>query len=168
MEDVVHYYKKEMFVVKFLILLHVLSAIVGVGPTFFGHVLTRKKQTVEELRHAARLGKTLDLFPKIGGTIALLTGLLLFFIGNYGSFLQLWLIGSLVLYVIIQVIVIGFILPRQKQLGAWLFSLDNQEKTSLPEDIQTIQSQINTLFYVASFFGVLLFIFMIVKPIVFS
>lgn len=153
---------------KFLILLHVLSAIVGVGPTFFGHVLSRKNQTVEELRHAAKLGKILDFFPKIGGTIALLSGLALFFIGNYGSFLQLWLIGSLVLYVIIQIIVIGFILPRQKKLANWLFSPENEKETVLPDDIKNVQSQINTLFYVASFFGVLLFIFMIMKPIVFS
>jgi uncharacterized membrane protein len=35
---------------KILVLIHVLSAIIGVGPTFFAHVLLRKKQTLEELR----------------------------------------------------------------------------------------------------------------------
>ncbi|MFC0274083.1 hypothetical protein ACFFIX_22300 [Metabacillus herbersteinensis] len=37
--------------IKVLVLIHVLSAIIGVGPTFFAHVLTRKKQSVEQLRH---------------------------------------------------------------------------------------------------------------------
>ena len=49
---------------KFLVLIHVLSAIIGVGPTFFAHVLLRKTQTLEELRMSLRVGSRLEMFPK--------------------------------------------------------------------------------------------------------
>jgi uncharacterized membrane protein SirB2 len=152
---------------KILILVHVLSAIIGVGPTFFGHVLMREKQSIQELRFSLKTWKYLEFFPKIGGTIAFLSGIILIIIGNYGSFLQLWLVGSLILYIIIQIIVVGFIAPRQKKIASWLFAPENSDADSLPADIQKLQSQVNTLFYIASAFGITLFIFMIVKPSVF-
>jgi len=153
---------------ELLILIHVLSAIIGVGPTFFGHVLTRPSQTVEELRASYRFFKYLELFPKIGGTIAVLSGIVLYLIGNYGSFTQLWLIGSLVLYILIQIIVIGFITPKQKIIANWLNDEKNKEVEMLDLEILVAQKQVNTRFYFASALGVTLFIFMIIKPIIFG
>jgi hypothetical protein len=69
-----------------ILILNVLSAIIGVGPTFFGHVLTRKKQSVQELRFSLNLWKYLEFFPKIGGTIAVLSGFILIITGNYDHF----------------------------------------------------------------------------------
>jgi uncharacterized membrane protein SirB2 len=105
---------------KWLILIHALAAIIGVGPTFFGHVLFRKKQSFEELKSSLAISKKLEYFPKIGGTIAVVTGFILFFIGNYGSFMQLWLMGSLVLYVLIQITAIFFVTPTANKLSEWV------------------------------------------------
>jgi uncharacterized membrane protein SirB2 len=140
---------------KVLVLIHVLSAIIGVGPTFFGHVLYRKNQNAEDLNY----------FPKIGGTLAVLTGITLVIIGNYGSFLtQLWLIGSLVLYILIQVLVIGVIDPRAKKLATWVFAEENKTTVDLPEEQTKQLYSINKLFYAATTLGTVLFIFMIWKP----
>jgi len=153
---------------KFLILIHVLSSIIGVGPTFFAHVLLRNKQPIQELRFSYKVGKCLEFFPKIGGSIAVLSGLALLYVGDYGSFFkQLWLVGSLVLYIIIQIIVIGFITPKQKQVANWLFDPINEKEKELSSKIKVLHESVNKLFYVASFFGILLFIFMIIKPVVF-
>ncbi|WP_239454115.1 DUF2269 family protein [Bacillus suaedaesalsae] len=104
---------------KVLVLIHVLSAIIGVGPTFFGHVLYRKKQNAEDLRHSMKLSNFLNFFPKIGGTLAVVTGIILVVVGNYGSFFTtLWLIGSLVIYILIQIVVIAIIDPKAKKLAA--------------------------------------------------
>jgi uncharacterized membrane protein SirB2 len=118
---------------KALVLAHVLSAIIGVGPTFFGHVLFRNKQNAEDLRHSMKLFNYLTFFPKIGGTLAVLTGITLVVLGNYGTFLTLWLTGSLILYVVIQVLVIGIIDPKAKKLSAWVFAEKNKTAVDLPE-----------------------------------
>lgn len=151
--------------VKFLILIHVLSAIIGVGPTFFSHVLLKRNQSVESLRLTTPLLKKLEFFPKIGGTIAVLSGLALLFLGDYGSITELWLIGSLILYVLIQIVVIGFVTPQLKQLTSWLDDPKNSATSgALPAPQQGNLMKANLYFYYASAMGTLLFIFMILKP----
>jgi uncharacterized membrane protein SirB2 len=148
-----------------LILIHVLSAIVGIGPTFFAHLLTRPNKNVDELRIAMKYMKLLEFFPKIGGSISVLTGIALFLLGEYGPFTQIWLLGSLILYILIQIIVIGFITPSAKKVIEWLDLPENHELTgSPPEEIQSALVSIYRLFYLASSLGLLLFIFMILKP----
>jgi uncharacterized membrane protein len=155
---------RRMSSLQYLVLIHVLAAIIGVGPTFFMHVLFRKKQTVQELRSSLAIGKHLEMFPKIGGTIAVLTGILLTIIGNYGSFMTLWLIGSLVIYICVQVIVIGFGAPASKKLADLVFNPVNDGLVELAEEIKNALAKVNKIFYLASAFGLLLFIFMILKP----
>jgi uncharacterized membrane protein len=95
-----------------------------------------------------------------------LTGILLVIFGNYGSFLQLWLIGALVLYVLVQITVIGLILPTTKELERWVFDAANAKETELPHEQQKILNKISSLYYLVSTFGVLLFILMILKPVI--
>ena len=147
----------------YLIVIHVLSAIIGVGPTFFSHALLRKNQSMEDLRSSLRLAHRLELFPKIGGTLALLTGIILVLIGNYGGFAQIWIIGSLVVYAIIQIIVIGIIVPRQKKLESRVLDDANRSVNTLPDEQNKLFTTISNLYYAPTTLGVLLFIFMIVK-----
>lgn len=149
---------------KFLVLLHVLSAIIGVGPTFFAHVLLRRRQTLEELRSSIRVDGKLEIFPKVGGTIAVITGLLLIWLGEYGPFTQLWVLGSLVLYVLIQVVVLGFAMPQQRKLAAWVLDPANQSAKELPTDVRASLAKASNYFYIASSLAIILFIFMILKP----
>jgi len=149
---------------KWLILIHILSAIIGVGPTFFGHVLLRKKQSVEGLRQSIAMSEKLEYFPKIGGSIALLSGIALILLNDYGSFLQLWLIGSLILYLYIQVVVIGLAAPAGKKLGAWLHDPANKTADSFPPEQMKLYNRVNGYYWAASLGGVALFIFMILKP----
>ncbi|MFC5449657.1 universal stress protein [Paenibacillus aestuarii] len=149
---------------KLLVLIHVLSAIIGVGPTFFAHVLLRKNQTLDELRSSMRAGKPLDFFPKIGGSIAVITGIVLLFVGSYGSFMQTWLIGSLVAYVLIQIIAIGFATPAHKKLAKWVLDPTNTKASELPAEQRRNWTRARNYFYAASTIGVILFVFMIMKP----
>ncbi|MFI8576332.1 DUF2269 family protein [Rossellomorea aquimaris] len=134
---------------EWLILLHVLSAIIGVGPTFFAHVLTRPDKTIEQLKVTTELNKRLEYFPKIGGSIALLTGFILFYTGDYGSFAQLWILGSVLLYVFIQLIVIGFITPVSKKITFYFYDHEALNKVVRMNDFTYIQKtiqNINTIF----------------------
>jgi hypothetical protein len=83
-----------------LIFIHVVSAIVGIGPTFFIHVLLRKGQTYGQLRNSLGLTQALEKFPKILGSLAVVSGLLLAWLGDY-SYKQFWIYGSIALYVLI-------------------------------------------------------------------
>ncbi|MCL6444241.1 MAG: DUF2269 domain-containing protein [Alicyclobacillus sp.] len=149
---------------KILVLIHVLSAIIGVGPTFFGHVLVRRKQTPEEYRGALKITTRLESFPKIGGSIAVLTGIALVVFGSYGSILQLWLIGALVLYVLVQIVVMTRVMPLSKRLIAWLNETANLHAEAFPAAQQQLVAAISNWYYVASFLGALLFVLMILKP----
>jgi hypothetical protein len=149
---------------KLLVLLHILSAIIGVGPTFFGHVILRRKQSLDELRSSLRVGRRLEPFPKIGGSIAVLSGLLLIWLGDYGSFMQLWLFGSLILYIIIQIVAIGYAVPMQKKLAKWVLDPANQQVKELPNEQRNTLVKASNFYYLASAGGVILFIFMIMKP----
>jgi hypothetical protein len=149
---------------KWLVLVHVLVAVVGIGPTFFGNILLRKHQTISDLRHNVLLQHKLDYFPKICGTLAVITGILLVLFGNYGSILQVWLLGSLIIYLAIQVIVIGFISPALYDLQRWLLHPENRASTQLPVPQSTVLHKISNLYLLTSFLGFLIFILMISKP----
>ncbi|NIK79904.1 putative membrane protein [Paenibacillus castaneae] len=148
---------------NWLVLLHVVSAIVGVGPAYFLHVLLRKQQTVGELRVSMNLSKTLEFFPKIGGSIAVLSGLLLVVISDW-AFREFWIWGSIVMYVLIQIVVIGYVGPRLKKIVNWVKDYNGPSDAVVPQEQQAWLARANYLMYVASFFGLVLFTFMVLKP----
>lgn len=150
-----------------LILVHVLSAIIGVGPTFFGHYLFREKQNMKQLRASLSVAQAMTLFPKIGGSIALISGIALVTLGNYGPFMVLWQFGSLVVYFIIQIIAIEFLAPAGANLGKLVFNPAFDSAEELNEEQKAALKKASSLSYTTSFFGIVLFIFMILKPIVF-
>ncbi|SFL98163.1 Predicted integral membrane protein [Paenibacillus sp. 1_12] len=151
---------------KWLVLIHILSAIIGIGPTYAIHILLRKNQSVPELRSSFKTISILLLFPKILGTLAVLSGLALVLLyDSYGGFSQLWTLGSLILYVIIQVIVIAFFGRTSPRLEKWLADPVSQSLQILPAEQIKLQSKLMSYMNEASFFGIVLFIFMILKPI---
>jgi uncharacterized membrane protein len=146
-----------------LVLIHVLSAVIGIGPTYFGHILLRKGQTYGQLRNSVGLLPLLEKFPKILGSLAVVSGILLAWLGGYG-FKQLWIYGSLAIYIIIQVVVIGFMAPEAKKLAVKV--MDSTDPSDLPvsAELAADVAKVNKLNYVATCFGVILFLFMFFKP----
>lgn len=149
---------------KWLVLFHVVTAIVGIGPTYFLHVLYRRRQSVGEMKQSLRLGNVLELFPKTGGTLSVPSGIVLVVLSP-ARFLELWIVGSLLLYALIQLIVLAIVAPRQKQLRSMLDQPGLHDKEMLPGTIQAVAANINGWLYVVSALGILLFIFMIWKPV---
>jgi uncharacterized membrane protein len=98
------------------------------------------------------------------GTLAVVSGITLFLVGSYGSFTQLWLIGSLILYILIQIIVIGFLGRISPQLEKWLADPTSQSLQDLPAEQIKLQNKLSNYLNMASILAILLFIFMILKP----
>jgi uncharacterized membrane protein len=146
-----------------LVFLHVVSAVVGVGPTFFSHVLMRRGQTYGQLRSSLGLAKTLEKFPKIGGSLAVLTGLLLAWLGDYG-FRDFWIYASIADYVLIQIVVIGFMSPAAAKLGRQVFSSAEPADQPVSPDIAAGTARINNISWIATVLGALLFVLMFFKP----
>ncbi|WP_164779763.1 DUF2269 family protein [Paenibacillus kobensis] len=147
-----------------LVVVHVMTAIIGIGPAFFAPVLLRSGQPLDQLRHSFRLGAILELFPKIGGTIAVLSGIGLVIAGDY-QFKDVWIYASIAIYVIIQILMVGFAAPAQKRVFQWLFNQALEPSSnSVPVEYRELVARIHLIHYVATVFGIILFILMIVKP----
>ncbi|WP_369404807.1 DUF2269 family protein [Piscibacillus salipiscarius] len=110
--------------------------------------------------------KKLEFFPKIGGSLAVITGIILYFVGDWGEITQLWLLGSLVLYILIQVLMIGFIGRYTRKLRTYLSDPNRTKLDALPKEYQSIFNRANQWFWIASSMGVLIFVLMILKPAV--
>ncbi|WP_164472620.1 DUF2269 family protein [Cohnella candidum] len=146
-----------------LVFIHVVAAIVGIGPTYFGHVLLRQGQTWGQLKSSLVYTKTLEKFPKILGSLAVLSGLLLAWLGDYG-FDQLWIYGAIAIYVIIQIVVIGFMAPAGQKLADTVFASAEPADRPVPHDIAARLSKVNKINWIATTLGIVLFLLMFFKP----
>lgn len=148
---------------KWLVFIHVAAAIIGIGPTFFMHVCFRKKQTVGELKQSFSVMNYLMPFPKIVGTIAVLSGILLVILTGW-QFADFWIWGSLAVYVATQIMVIGVATPAMNKANAALSALKSADSEALPSYLQSAVQRINKYLYLISTFALLIILMMVIKP----
>ena len=82
-----------------ILLIHVFSAILGLGPGFVMIYIVTRAATMSELRHAYLIRNRLHIFVMVGGTLLLLSGLAMGFINTY-LFRMGWFVTSLVLFLV--------------------------------------------------------------------
>ena len=82
-----------------ILLIHVFSAILGLGPGFVMIYIVTRASTMSELRHAYLIRNRLHIFVMVGGTLLLLSGLAMGFINTY-LFRMGWFVTSLVLFLV--------------------------------------------------------------------
>lgn len=146
---------------EWLVTIHVLSAVLGIGPTYFGHILLRRKQRRDQLLASLSLFSLLNYFPKIGGTVAVISGILLVALSDW-NFSDLWIVGSLVLYVLIQVVVVAMMSPLLNRL---VQALGTEEQERNPAaDSSLLLAKASRLYNTASLLGTALILLMILKP----
>jgi uncharacterized membrane protein len=106
---------------RFLVLIHVFSAILGLGPGFIMIYIVTKAKTMTELRHAYAIRNRLHIFVMIGGSLLLITGLAMGSLQPY-LFRMGWYVTALTLFLI----ALGFgpiiLSPRSKPIKALLKS----------------------------------------------
>jgi len=150
--------------VSLLVTIHVLSAVIGIGPTYFFPALFRPALSPPELRGALTIGQRLARYPQVGGTLALLSGIGLVFASDTRLFGQTWIWGTLVLFALIQGIVMGVGLPATKKLGRWLSDPGNSDAKALPPEVNAHYQRLRMAHSVAAVLGTVLFALMILKP----
>lgn len=82
-----------------LVFIHIFSAILGMGPGFVLSFIPKSARTMTELRHAYKIKHYLHILVMIGGTLLLISGLLMGMMHPY-LFRMGWYIVSLILFFI--------------------------------------------------------------------
>src|SRR5699024_12259833 len=82
-----------------LVIIHVFSAILGLGPGFVMIYIVTRATTMTELRRAYTIRNRIHIFVMIGGNLLLLTGLMMGIIRQY-LFQQYWLLINQLLFLI--------------------------------------------------------------------
>ncbi len=150
--------------IKGILALHVFSAIIGFGPSFFSYALLKKRGTKGELKHNLKTGDTLIKFPLILGTLAVLTGILLVVMTEW-NFSHLWITLSLSLYIINQIIVIGFIAPLTRKLKQWTNNdRDLDDADTLPDEQSGQLARARGLILFTNVLTMFIFACMFLKP----
>ncbi len=149
---------------KLLVAVHVLSAIVGIGPTFVMHLFLRGNQTAAQLRQSLDGMAIVERFPKVGGPLAVLSGILLVALYRYGSFGQLWLVGSLALFILVQIVVVGVAGRQLKPVMDWRRNAGGQSETVVPLQVEDALRRVGGTMWLAHGLALALFLLMILKP----
>lgn len=84
---------------KVLLVIHIFSAILGLGPGFVMIYIVTKSRTMTELRHAFFIRNRIHHFVMVGGVLLLVTGLAMGTL-NPVLFKAGWYVTSLILYLL--------------------------------------------------------------------
>ncbi|AIF42287.1 DUF2269 family protein [Virgibacillus sp. SK37] len=145
---------------EILVFVHIISAILGMGPGFVMIYVVTKASTMTELRHAYLIRHRLHIFVMVGGTLLLVTGIWMGLLHTY-LFSQGWYVVSLLLFIIALGFGPGILSPRSKPIKALLKETEGEE---IPDSYFALSKKLffyermeNTIFLI-------IIVLMILKP----
>lgn len=110
----------------FLVVIHIFSAIIGLGPGFIMIYVVTNPRNMNELRYAYAIRHRLHVFVMVGGSLLLITGLLMGIL-NPILFQAGWYVSSLLLFLIALAFGPAILAPRSKPIKALLKSHTGDE-----------------------------------------
>ncbi|MFC0216574.1 DUF2269 family protein [Paenibacillus chartarius] len=147
-----------------LVIIHVLSAVLGLGPAFAFPWMLRAVSTVNDMSRNLQQVAYLEKFPKVFGSLAVLSGLALFWLGSYGPFMQLWLAGTLAVFIVTEVLVIGFLNPAANRLMKRIAESPLSPEAAPTGDLAGLYTRVRSLHIWSGVLGLIIFVLMIAKP----
>lgn len=150
---------------EWIVFVHVLSAVIGLGPGYVFPVMLRKDRSLAEVIRTTNMVSKLEIFPKVFGTLALISGLILYWLGDYGTILSLWLGGTLILFLIAEVVIIGFLAPAAKKLAILLSRLRESGASETNEESLLLLAKVRNFHTVAGVLTTLILVLMVIKPV---
>ncbi|WEG11792.1 DUF2269 family protein [Pullulanibacillus sp. KACC 23026] len=145
---------------KLLLLIHVASAIFGLGPGFAFIPIKQSAKTLEQLRFAYAANGLLHRFVMIGGFLLLLTGLLMGSF-NHALFHQGWYVTSLIIYLAALALGPFYLSPKVKPIHALLKDAKGPE---IPEEYYEQHKAVLRGEWVLNGLFTLIIILMLTKP----
>ncbi|MET3683193.1 putative membrane protein [Alkalibacillus flavidus] len=149
-----------MSLYEWLVLTHIVSAIIGMGPGFVLTRVTKSATTLPELRHGYTIKRQLHYFVMAGGTLLLITGLWMGAI-NPPLFQQGWYVISLSLYLIALAMgptVLKWYSKPVKQL------LEQATGEQITEEYHRLANKLYRVEYFENTLFIVIIILMITKP----
>jgi uncharacterized membrane protein len=143
-----------------IVVLHIFSAIMGMGPGFILTTVVKSGKNMTELRHSYAVRHKLHIFVMVGGTLVLITGLIMGFM-NPSLFQMGWYVTSLVLF--LGALAIGPLVlsPRSKPVKALLASHKGEE---IPEEYYRLSKILFRYEYLENAIFIVIIALMILKP----
>lgn len=151
-----------MTLYKFILIIHIFSAIIGLGPGFVLTFIAVHAKTMTELRHAYYIRNRVHIFVMVGGALLLITGLIMGFLRPelFGEF---WFITSLILYFLALSIAPVLLISRTKPIRE-ILALHQSE--DIPDEYYTAAKGLFFYEHLTNVIFVVIIILMITKPIV--
>ena len=145
---------------SFLLLVHVFSAILGMGPGFVMIYIVTKAKTMTELRHAYLIRNRLHNFVMVGGTLLLLSGVAMGAIRPYLFQMGLY-VTSLVLFIIALAFGPIILSPRSKPIKILLKSHSDDK---IPEEYYVLAGRLFFFERIETMIFLIIIVLMVLKP----
>ncbi|HQF43568.1 MAG TPA: DUF2269 family protein [Ignavibacteriaceae bacterium] len=141
-------------------MVHVFSAILGMGPGFVMIYIVTRATNMTELRHAYLIRNRLHNFVMVGGTLLLLSGLGLGAINTY-LFNAFWYLTSLILFIVALAFGPILLTPRSKPIKELLKNYNGDE---IPEEYYVLAKKLFFFERLENLIFLAIIVLMILKP----
>ena len=141
--------------------IHVLSAILGVGPIFLFNLILKKAKTAEQLRYAHRIVNRLNRNANASFGLILLSGLMMGWLNPY-LFRMEWYIASLILFLASAVYAVTAVEPVLKQMNRIAEQTDGSE---IPQEYIALFKKKQFRDRTANIMAVIIILLMVIKPV---
>lgn len=149
-----------MLFFKILLVIHVMSAIFGLGPGFGFIPIKQSAKTLTQLRFAYSVNRALHIFVMVGGFLLLLTGLLMGFLRPQ-LFHQGWYVTSLTLFLLALAIGPTILTPKIKPIRKLLAEAEGDD---IPAEYYELHKVVLVFEWVLNGFFAIIILLMLTKP----
>jgi uncharacterized membrane protein len=143
-----------------LIVIHVLSAIVGVGPVFFFNLILKRARNNGELIYAHRLVEKMSRNANVGFGLLLLTGLSMGWINPY-YFKMTWYVTSIILFFLSGCYAMFIIEPKLKRLAE---IASNANREAITDEYRILFKKKAAYDWFGNLLAIAIILLMILKP----
>lgn len=145
---------------KILVLIHVTSAILGMGPGFVMIYVVTRAKNMTELRYAYVIRNRLHIFVMVGGSLLLITGLAMGIMVPL-FFHEGWYVTCLILFLIALSMGPIVLAPRSKPIKKLLKTHTGNE---IPEEYYTMAKKLFFFERIENVLFIIIIVLMILKP----
>ncbi|MFC6332845.1 DUF2269 family protein [Paenibacillus septentrionalis] len=143
-----------------LVFVHIVSAIIGMGPGFILTYIVTKASTMSELRHVYYIRHRIHILVMVGGSLLLISGLLMGILRPY-LFTSGWYITSLILFIIALAIGPLVLSPHSRPIKRLL---NEHVGEHIPEQYYTLSRKLFFYERIEHAIFLVIIVLMITKP----
>ncbi|WP_284140824.1 MULTISPECIES: DUF2269 family protein [unclassified Virgibacillus] len=149
-----------MMLYEILVFIHVLSAIIAIGPGFMLTFIVTKAKTMTELKHAYEIRSRMHVVVMVGGILLLITGLGMGLLHPF-LFAKGWFVGSLFLFIVALAMGPFVLSPLSRPIRALLAEHEGEE---IPTDYKLMSKKLFLAEHVENSMLFIIVILMLWKP----